>query len=72
MITKPNMDCKDPVGNGVYCPEYAGDGTTIIASKDAQIGSDGDINESASGMNMSAKYKGGMGHVPPEGANQYE
>lgn len=73
MITKPELDTKKPVGNGVNAPSYGG-GATLIPTKSADMkNSDTQINISASGENLSAKYKypRKTQDIPAAGRNQY-
>jgi hypothetical protein len=74
MITKPALDCKYPVGNGVSKPEYKSGGTDIIKTKTADMKNSGtDINITASTVNLSAKFKYPRvkQDIPEAGRNQY-
>lgn len=71
--SKPNLDTKKPVGNGVSAPVYAGQ-TTIIATKSADMtNSSTNLNQTASTANLSAKFKNPRNKqdVPSAGQGQY-
>lgn len=70
MIDKVKLDAKKPVGNGTGVPTYQ-NGTTIIPTKTADTNGPSGLNVSASGENLSAKWKGGAQSVPAAGKNQY-
>lgn len=73
MISKPTLECKYPVGNGVSSPEYAG-ATEIISTKSADMKNSGtDLNQSASSENLSAKFKHPRvsQDIPSAGQGQY-
>lgn len=74
-IKKPSLDCKYPVGNGIHAPGYKEGGTTIIATKTADMNNTGtDINITASQENLSAKFKYPRVRqdIPAAARNQYE
>ena len=72
-IKKTALNTKDPVGNGIQAPQFKTGGTTIIATKSADMNNAGtDINITASNANLSAKWKNGSQDVPEAGRNQYE
>ena len=57
MITKPSLEAKQPVGNGVHAPQYQ-DGTTIISTQSADTtNSSTDLNQSYDQTNRSAQFK---------------
>lgn len=64
--------CKSPVGNGVSKPEIARYPKGM--QKNVSLSYDGGINQSASTVNLSAKFKNPQvkQDVPPEARNQYE
>lgn len=73
--TKPDLKTKRPVGgNGVAAPEYKEGETVIIATKSADMtNSSTNINQTASGENLSAKFKNPnvKQSVPEAGQGQY-
>lgn len=73
MIQKPKLDCKEPVGNGVYCPEYQNGATILIKTKTADMSGGHMLETTASTENLSAKFKNPRvkQDVPAEGRNQY-
>lgn len=75
MITQPNLDTKKPVGgNGIEAPVYKNGVENIISTMSAPTTNPGtDLNQSASGENLSAKFKNPQKKqdVPEAGRNQY-
>lgn len=69
--TKPNLDTKKPVGNGVTAPTYTGTGLPSIQKTASMAG--GSVTTTASTANLSAKYKYPRvdQSVPEAGKNQY-
>lgn len=67
-----SYDCKSPVGNGVSKPEMASYPKGM--QKDVSLNYDGGINQTASQVNLSAKFKNPQvkQDVAPEARNQYE
>lgn len=58
MIEKPDLDAKQPIGNGVNGVEYKEGESTIIATKSADMtNSSTDLNQTYDQTNRSAKYK---------------
>lgn len=72
MIKKTKLDCKYPVGNGVSTPVYQ-DGTTLIPNSQPSMANPGELNQTASNQNLSAKFKYPKvsQDVPEAGKNQY-
>jgi len=74
-ITKPTLDTKKPVGNGITAPVYKNGETVLIATKSADMtNSDSTtINSSYDQANLSAKFKNPRvkQDVPSAGQNQY-
>jgi hypothetical protein len=57
-ITQPNLDAMKPIGNGINAPQYQNSDTNIIATKSVDMTNSGtNLNQSASSVNLSAKYK---------------
>lgn len=71
MIKKPTLRTKDAVE--IPSPTYK-DGTDLIQTKSADMTNSGtDLNQNASGENLSAKFKYPRvsQDIPTEGRNQY-
>lgn len=75
MINKPNLEMKKPVGNGVSTPEYQNGPSNFAKVSTADMKNTGtDLNQTASGENLSAKFKNprAKADVAPEAQNQYQ
>jgi len=72
-ITKPSLEVKQPVGNGVSAPLY-GDADALIARNQPSMSGGDSAPKSASAENRSAKFKNPRVRqdVPAAGRNQYE
>lgn len=72
MIKKTKLDCKYPVGNGTGVPTFQ-DGTTLIPDTKPSMANPGELNQTASQENLSAKFKYPRvsQDVPEAGRNQY-
>jgi hypothetical protein len=66
------MNTKKPVGNGVEAPVYKTGTTVIIPGGDKSISYSDGKGDTATGPNLSAKWKGGAQSIPEAGRNQYE
>jgi hypothetical protein len=72
--TKPNLDTKKPVGNGITAPQYKTGVSNIIATKSADMtNASTDLNGTYDQTNLSAKFKNPRvkQDVPSAGQNQY-
>lgn len=71
-VTKPGIDVKKPVGNGITTPQYGNPNPPVVRSADMK-NKDTDLNQTASSENLSAKFKHPRvsQDVPPEGQGQY-
>jgi len=72
MITKPNLETKKPVGNGVSAPQYAGE-SHIAKVMTASTDQSTSINGTYDHANLSAQFKNPRvkQDVPSAGENQY-
>jgi len=74
-ITKPSIECKYPVGNGITKPVYQNGPSNLITTKSASMKNEGtDITGTASEANLSAQFKNPRvkQEIPSEGRNQYQ
>lgn len=56
-ISKPKLDTRLPVGNGITKPEYKTGGTTIIPNNSASVSYSDGTGMTDTGPNKSAQFK---------------